>query len=155
MATNAKVLRFVRKAHLYIGLFIAPSLLFFAFTGSMQMLSLHDGAPGSTYNPPRWLLSMAQLHKNATLHIPADAGKKPPVKPSVAADSAAGKKPVTMADLQKKHLPMKIFFELVAVGLFLSTLSGIYMSYKYARKSWVITAWLVAGLVVPLLLTPF
>ena len=32
---------------------------------------------------------------------------------------------------QKSHLPMKIFFLLVAVSLLISSLTGLYMSYKW------------------------
>lgn len=50
---------------------------------------------------------------------------------------------------------MKIFFLVVAVSLALSTLTGVYMSYKYHRGWWQLTGLLVAGLVMPLLLLPF
>ena len=52
-------------------------------------------------------------------------------------------------------LPMKIFFVIVSVGLFFSTLTGLYMSYKYARRKSTITLTLAAGIVVPLLLLLF
>ncbi len=55
----------------------------------------------------------------------------------------------------KNLLPMKIFFLIVSIGLFSSTLTGLYMSYKYARRSSYITLTLVAGIVVPLLLLLF
>jgi uncharacterized membrane protein len=50
---------------------------------------------------------------------------------------------------------MKIFFLLVSVSLALSTLTGVYMTYKFDRRRWQLTGFLVAGLVVPLLLLPF
>ncbi len=50
---------------------------------------------------------------------------------------------------------MKIFFLLVAIGLFTSTLTGIYMSYKFIRNKLVVTALLIAGTIIPLLLLPF
>jgi hypothetical protein len=50
---------------------------------------------------------------------------------------------------------MKIFFLLVSVSLFLSTLTGVYMSYKYSRGWLLITGLLIAGIVVPLLLLPY
>jgi hypothetical protein len=50
---------------------------------------------------------------------------------------------------------MKIFFLVVAIGLFTSTLTGIYMSYKFMRNKLVVTALLVAGIIIPLLLLPF
>ena len=50
---------------------------------------------------------------------------------------------------------MKIFFLLVAIGLFTSTLTGLYMSYKFIRNKLVVTALLLAGIILPLLLLPF
>jgi hypothetical protein len=38
------------------------------------------------------------------------------------------------------------------LGLFTSTLTGLYMSYKYTRKKWLVTAVLTAGLAIPGLL---
>ena len=56
---------------------------------------------------------------------------------------------------QKSHLPMKIFFLLVAVSLLLSSLTGLYMSYKYIRNRKLVTAILLAGIIVPVVLTIF
>ncbi len=50
---------------------------------------------------------------------------------------------------------MKIFFLLVAIGLFTSTLTGIYMSYKFMRNKLVVTGLLAAGILIPLLLLRF
>jgi hypothetical protein len=41
------------------------------------------------------------------------------------------------------------------VGLFVSTLSGLYMSYKYIRNRRLITTILLAGIIVPVVLTIF
>ena len=74
--------------------------------------------------------------------------------PSQAPSQAPSPTP-TPAPKPKSHLPMKIFFLLVSIGLFLSTITGIYMSYRYTRNKLVITALLLAGIVIPLLLLPF
>ena len=50
---------------------------------------------------------------------------------------------------------MKIFFLLVSIGLFTSTLTGLYMSYKFIRNKLLVTALLIAGVLIPLLLLPF
>ncbi len=50
---------------------------------------------------------------------------------------------------------MKFFFLLVSLSLVTSTLTGIYLSYKYSRGRWVLTGLLVAGVITPLLLLPF
>jgi hypothetical protein len=50
---------------------------------------------------------------------------------------------------------MKIFFLLVSAGLFVSTLTGIIMAYIYNRNKLVVTALLLAGILIPLALLPF
>ena len=50
---------------------------------------------------------------------------------------------------------MKIFFLLVAIGLFVSTLTGVTMAYKYNRSKVVVTSLLLAGIIIPLLLLRF
>src|SRR5262249_49169787 len=63
MSKGHAVLRFTRKVHLYLGIFTTPALLFFAFTGAMQTFNLHESTAGSSYKPPAWVLTLAQLHK--------------------------------------------------------------------------------------------
>ena len=158
-------LRLFRKTHLYFGLFISPALLFFAFTGAVQTLSLHEAA-GSSYKPPAVLAELGQLHKKQTTVMPV---KKAPEGAAArdggraegghgdhaVAQAATPQQAVTLAGKQKQHLPMKIFFLTVSLGLFTSTLTGIYMSYKYDRNTALVTGVLVAGVVVPLLLVKF
>ncbi len=157
MLTSQAVLKFLRKLHLYIGVFIAPTLLFFAFTGALQTFSLHETTPGSSYKPPSWAANLAQLHKKQTLEVPV---RKPrPAADAPKSDKPADAAPVKVLDVPavkpKTHLPMKIFFLLVAIGLLTSTLTGLYMAYRYSRNWMVITGLLLAGIIVPLLLLGF
>jgi hypothetical protein len=165
MLTSHATLKFLRKVHLYVGVFIAPALLFFAFTGALQTFSLHETTQDSSYKPPAWLVMLGQLHKKQTTIVPVRKLKPvSPDKPTADAHKAdkspgnlaqASKAPDTSAPSLKSHLPMKIFFLLVAIGLFASTLSGIYMVYKYSRRKLVVTCLLLAGIVIPALLLPF
>jgi hypothetical protein len=151
MSSSHKILKVVRQIHLYIGIFISPAILFFALTGALQTFSLHETTRGSDYKPPTWIVTLAQLHKKQTTTVPVrkprPASDTP--KPDKRADAAIPAAPQTP---EKSHLPMKIFFLLVAIGLFISTLTGIYMSYKFTRNRLVITALLIAGIIVPLIL---
>ncbi|SEF59612.1 hypothetical protein SAMN05421819_0532 [Bryocella elongata] len=171
MSTSASILRILRKVHLYVGVFIAPALLFFAFTGFLQTLGLQDQA-----SSPKWIHVLAQIHKKQTYIIPqrkpkpaaAEAKHADGDMPSGDAalkhhkDDADGA-PKPAADAAPKppstpppsHTPEKIFFYVVTLGLFTSTLSGIYMSYKYNSNKIVVTALLVLGVVVPLVLLKF
>jgi hypothetical protein len=168
------LLKLLRQIHLYIGLFIAPALLFFALTGALQTFSLHESTQGSDYKPPAWIVSLSQLHKHQTATIPvrkprpANAEKPRADKPEKADISATAETPAKPADAAsitapppapspkpKSHLPMKIFFLLVSLGLFTSTLTGIYMAYKYNRSKLLVTGLLLAGILIPLALLPF
>jgi hypothetical protein len=159
----ATTLRLFRKTHLYFGLFISPALLFFAFTGAVQTLSLHEAA-GSSYKPPAWLAELGQIHKKQTMVMPV----RKPQKNDAAAHAGTvpegghldheGDRPgvpqqaVTLSGKERQHLPLKIFFLVVALGLLSSTVTGIYMSYKYERSKLLVTATLIAGVATPLLL---
>lgn len=161
---SASTLKALRKLHLYFGLLIAPALLFFAFTGAVQTLSLHEAA-GDSYHPPAWLERLGNLHKNQTIELRQHKGPAPsasprpgatrPDGPRAAAPAPPARPPVTLAGKQEQHLPMKIFFLAVALGLFTSTLTGIYMAFRYERGKLLITGLLAAGVLIPLLLLRF
>jgi hypothetical protein len=157
MSTSHETLKLFRKIHLYIGVFIAPALLFFALTGALQTAGLHEAAPGSSYKPPAWIVTLAQLHKKQTTTVPV---RKPrpagdTLKPDKADKIAAPKAPDVPAAPPKNHIAMKAFFLLVALGLFTSTLTGIYMAYKFNRSKLVVTCLLLAGIILPLIFTRF
>ncbi len=161
-ARNTTILRLTRKLHLYIGVFIAPALLFFAFTGAMQTLNLHE-ASGTSYTPPGWLERLAQLHKNQNIQLrrprPASPDAPRPPKADTAAVNPAPtpqpKPEETLGTKLQLHLPEKLFFLLVSLGLFTSTVTGLFMAYKYERGKLLLTALLLAGILLPLALLPF
>jgi hypothetical protein len=173
MSIGHRVLKFVRQLHLYLGVLAAPMLLFFAVTGGLQTFSLHETTRGSSYTPPAWLASMAQLHKKQTTVVPVrrsrpaetgalvtnpgEATAAAALPMNVAADvcaAAAASQPAGKADARPRQnlLPMKIFFALVALSLLISTLSGIYMAWRYSRKPKLVGALLLAGVIVPIAL---
>ena len=156
MTSSHKILKVFRQIHLYTGIFLSPAILFFALTGALQSFSLHETTRGSDYKPPTWIITLSQLHKHQTTTLPArkprpasDAAKPDAPKPDKHSDASAPATP------EKTHLPMKIFFLLVAIGLFISTLTGIFMSYRFTRNKLVVTALLLAGIIVPLILLRF
>ncbi len=156
MSRKHAFLHYTRYTHLYLGVFIAPALLFFAFTGALQTFSFHESTRGSSYKPPAWIATLAQIHKKQTMTVPVR--KILPLTPQAAgpkADKAdKADKTQTPAAPAKSHnpLPLKFYFLLVSIGLFLSTLSGLYMSYRYSRNRRLITALLIAGVVIPIAL---
>ena len=150
MSSSHKLLKVLRQIHLYIGVFLSPAILFFALTGALQTFSLHETSRGSDYKPPTWMVTLAQIHKKQTTTGPLRKLHPPPDAPKHADAPPASPEPP-----QKSHLPMKLFFLLVAIGLLISTLTGIYMSYKFTRNRLIVTALLFAGIIVPLILLRF
>ncbi len=158
---SVSLLRSVRLIHLYLGVFIAPALLFFAFTGALQTFSLHETTRGSSYKPPAWAITLGQLHKKQTTVVPIRK-LPPPEKPVSPADKSqqpastavAQPAPATPAARPHNTMPLKIFFLIASIGLSTSTLTGLYMSYKYIRNKLLVTGVLAAGIIVPIVL-PF
>ena len=149
--TSASTLKAVRLTHHYLGIFIAPAVLFFAFTGFLQMFSLHETTRGSSYVPPAIFVKLAGIHKKAALPQP-----RPPAPPK--ADAPRSDKPAPPPQPQVKqsfHWPLKLFFGLVAVGLFTSTLTGLYMAWKYTRNRGLLVGIFLAGTIIPLICLPF
>ena len=150
MSSKHTFLKRIRSLHLYLGIFITPALLFFAFTGALQTFSLHETTRGSSYQPPAWIATLAQIHKKQNMAV---SGKKPQPLPTQAPKPVTDK-PQPSTPIHKLHnaLPLKLFFLLVSIGLFISSISGLYMSYRYSRNRSVITALLIAGTLLPLAL---
>jgi hypothetical protein len=156
--TFATSLKSIRLTHHYIGLFFAPTILFFAITGSLQMFGLHETSRGSSYVPPAILVHLSQLHKKGTLYLPPR--KAAPYAPGTAdgpkADAPkpdASKSPApTPASPAPSPLPTKIFFAATALSLVISTCTGLFMSWKYARRKAAVVGMLLAGITCPLLL---
>jgi hypothetical protein len=175
MPKSVTLLKSARLTHLYFGVFITPALIFFAFTGAIQTFSLHETTKGSNYKPPAILVELGQLHKKQTIVVPQRKAPKPEAapstpqdapqkhdhadhaKPDVDASASPAQPPTPATPPQKVHnlLPMKIFFLIVSIGLFTSTITGLYMAYTYIRNKLLVTLTLLAGVAVPLLLLVF
>jgi hypothetical protein len=159
--------QWLRLAHLYVGLFTAPAILFFAFTGALQTLSLNDRSPDGSYTPPHWISVLAQIHKKQSAQLPqrrpengaAPRPQKAPHSPEQQEKTATQPSaqttpnPVTPKPQPPgKPLGMQIFFLLVCVSLFASTFSGAWMAWKYRRSRIAICATFLAGIVIPVVL---
>ncbi|HXN49617.1 MAG TPA: hypothetical protein VN893_23400 [Bryobacteraceae bacterium] len=153
-------LKLARQWHLYLGTFFAPSILFFAFTGSLQLFGLHEGHRGEAYQPPAWIQRLGSLHKNqkvAERRGPAQgvAGeqKRPPESdearrpPRPEAGRRSGER-----GANKFTLALKWFFLAMAVGLIFSTLLGILMAFQYNRSRALVWGLLILGTVIPVAL---
>lgn len=139
----------IRQWHCYIGMFIAPSVLFFALTGALQVFSLHE-AHGD-YEPFPLVEKLASVHKDQVFklghhHAPAsptsDAGKPAAPKPDEDGDDKT----------PPAQLMLKAFFLIVAVSLAVSTAFGLWMGLKYTPRKGLAWGLFVAGAVLPVAL---
>ena len=143
----------VRQLHTYIGLFIAPSIIFFALTGSLQLFNLHESHGG--YHPPPILERLGRVHKDQVFALDDhddDAGPPPAAKPD-GATSAAPAQPDHMDTAP--GLPtylLKWFFLIVALGLVVSTSLGLWLGLTHVRRKRVGWILLIAGAVIPIVL---
>src|SRR3954462_9298035 len=66
------MIKAARQLHLYLGLFFAPSIIFFAFTGCLQTFSFHENKnPGDHH--PQWIATLASIHKDQVLPVKKQA----------------------------------------------------------------------------------
>ena len=141
----------VRQWHTYLGVLIAPSVLFFAVTGSLQLFSLHEAHGG--YRPPAIVEGLASVHKDQVYKIrppqpEAEEDVKPAAKPSHPPSDGA-RKP------KSSGLALKVLFLAVAAGLVISTCLGLWMALAYGRHKALLWGLLAAGIVLPILLVVF
>lgn len=66
-------MRLARQLHLYLGIFFAPSIMFFAFSGFLQTYSLHEGD-----NPTPWMVTLGEIHKNQRIPQAKPQGEAKP-----------------------------------------------------------------------------
>ena len=121
----------IRQFHLWLGIFYAPVIMFFAFTGALQTLGLHEANPRTGEPPQKWIVTVSQIHKNQRFHKPTLSEARDPGALIVA---------------------LKYFAVLMSAGLIAAGLLGIYMAFKYNRDKRLVSGLLIAGVVIPLLL---
>lgn len=158
-SNSATRLKLARQWHLYLGTLFAPSIIFFAFTGSLQLFNLHESHPGDSYQAPAWIQELASIHKDQVLEKkhkapPAAAQQKAPPMPDAAPKPAKPEaaRPKDESGTSKFTLALKCFFLAMAVGLISSTLLGIYMAFKFNRSRTLVWGMLLLGTAIPLAL---
>jgi hypothetical protein len=139
----------VRRWHLYIGLFIAPSVLFFALTGAAQIFSLHE-AHGD-YSPPALIEKLSSVHKDQVFAL---GHHRPPPAAGPGAQPPRPKPPPGPEDDgdKKSTLLLKGYFLLVAIALTVSTVFGLWMGLLHTprkRLGWLLVA---GGSIIPTML---
>jgi hypothetical protein len=138
--------RRLRQWHLYAGVLFAPAILFLAFTGAFQVFSLHKPDRTTGYEPPAWAVTLAGVHKRQTLAPKADDDPAPAARKRGRVRSPGKAAP----PMRVGTLALKIFELGAACSLVLSTLSGLYLALRTARRPRLLLALLAAGTFAPL-----
>jgi hypothetical protein len=138
----------MRRWHSYIGLFIAPSVLFFALTGAAQLFSLHE--EHGNYKPPAIMEKLSSVHKDQVFALghhaqpaPDEGSGEPGVAPAPRSADEDGDKP------ELSTLLLKIFFLVVALGLTLSASLGLLIGLTQTRSKRIAWIIVVAGTLLP------
>ena len=131
----------IRIWHTYLGMLLAPSIIFLALTGLVQIFSLHE-AHGH-YKPAALVEKFSALHKDQVFEAKAP---EPESSEADANPKEEALKPVTVYIL-------KWFFALVALGLMVSTVLGVWMGLKGTLRRRTHLCLLVVGTVLPIGLT--
>lgn len=147
-------MRRVRQWHNYIGVFFAPAILFFVISGAFQTLGLHENHGGGTYDPPRWIVTMASIHKDQTL-------PRARVAHAVSAVADRDRNHAAEGGHNEAHAapprgpspwPLKIFVLCLALGLGTSALLGITIAIKNKATRQTSLILLAAGTLLPIVL---
>ena len=135
----------IRLWHGYIGILIAPSVIFFALTGALQIFNLHE-AHGS-YTPPALIEGLSSLHKDQVFEQKHTDEPEPEIKTDQQRPPPEHEENQSLGTML-----LKWFFLFVALALTASTSLGLWMGLtRNPRKR---TGWwlLLAGIVLPIAL---
>lgn len=170
----------LRKFHLYLGTLFAPAIIFFAASGILQVIGLHEAEDADAAQPPAWIVTLASIHKDQ--HLPRPKTPKPPdALEQMRADHAQEHDPAhadtdahAHADTDAhthahEHAPgagpdgkpsaeaagwsqklLKAFAVMMAIGLILSAVIGIVIAITSHRTRRTAVVMLLLGFVLPL-----
>jgi hypothetical protein len=146
-ANLALRLGLIRQLHVWISVFVAPSLLFFALTGALQTFRIPDEKTA-----PVLIQKLARVHKDDVFAVKPARPKKPQgALPGAGHDKASAEKPPEAKPAPSTEV-LKWFFAGVSVAIALTTLLGLWMALAYSRQKLVIWILLLAGAAAPVLI---
>lgn len=116
---SGRTLARLRRVHLYLGVALAPLLLFFALSGAWQTLHLHKDSKDGSYQAPVVLSFLSEIHEHQRLGRTAgDAG-------------------------------FTALAVVAALGLMATTVLGILMAFRFEQRPALVWGLLVLGVVIP------
>jgi hypothetical protein len=143
----------IRQWHTYIGLLAAPSVIFFALTGSVQLFRLHE--PHGDYHPPPLMEKLGGVHTDQVFAPPHAHDAEEGEHSAAPGSQAAAKNDDADEEQNPEHggtLVLKLFFLLVALGLSVSSALGIYVGLTQSLRKPLAWLLLAAGCFIPLII---
>jgi hypothetical protein len=140
--------RLLRDLHLYLGVFFAPLILFFATTGAIQVLGLHEASRDGRYTPPPVVEKLSEVH----IHQRYAAKPKRPEPAGAAARPRPAARPAAPAPPAPGRQLVKWLFVACAAGLGASALLGLWMGFTQGLRRRTALVLALAGAALPVLL---
>ena len=140
----------IRLAHWYAGVFFAPTIIFFAFSGVLQVFKLHESyrqVPGAQGD---WIAWMSQVHKEGSLIPPRPAPAKAAPRPAVVPLAPGAEPP--KGEKRERSSAFKWFAALMGVSLIGAALAGLWIAFNYPKRRRAFYATLGAGILLPIIL---
>lgn len=137
-------LRLIRKLHLWVAIFVAPSLLLFAVTGMLQLFRLHE-ADGD-YRPLPVIEKLGQVHIHQKYAL--RPVRRPPAGPAAA---AAASSEVGQPAAPLGETLVKWTFLVMSAGMAASGALGVWMAMSNNRQRRTALIVLAAGAALPAL----
>jgi hypothetical protein len=134
----------VRKVHGYLGMLIAPSVIFLALTGGLQLYHLHEAFPG--YKPAPLIEKFGRVHKDQEFALHPERPKPPEAIGATKVKKPDDKGPAPSA------LALKAFFLVVSLALTTSTLLGVWIGLTQSRNRGLSIVLLLIGAAAPVLI---
>jgi hypothetical protein len=139
----------LRLWHSYLSVFVAPSVIFFALTGALQIFNLHEAHDG--YQPPVLIEKLARVHKDQVFE---QEHRREPLPPAEAPKAPDASPPPPHEDGDDDEggastLVLKWFFLFVAVVLATSTTLGLWIALTHITRKRLSVLLLVAGMLIP------
>jgi hypothetical protein len=147
-------MRLLRNIHHWLGVFFAPTILLFALSGALQTFNLHENKGGGPYKPPAWIVAVASIHKDQTLPEPKAGRHADAAAHDHDAEASAARPDADAAPKASRPspLPLKVFVLLLAVGLMVSSVLGVWVALQMRAKRRLTLLLLAAGTLAPIVL---
>lgn len=113
----------LRTVHLYLGLTLAPLLLFFAMSGAWQAFDFHESRKDHSYQAPRVLSALSRVHTKQRLK--------------------------SFLGATKRSYVFQWMSSVAGAGIAVLALLGIVMAFRMARNKWLPAALLGLGALLP------